>query len=42
VNGEIAVWGSQADADATIGLLARGAQWLADGAQVAMPEEDKP
>lgn len=30
LSGEITAWGSQPDADATIGLFMRGASWLAN------------
>jgi len=39
-NGEIVVWGNKPDADAVLGLLARGATWLADSEQVSDPVED--
>lgn len=34
LSGEIAVWGSQPDADQVVGLLMRGANWLASMEQV--------
>lgn len=40
VNGDIEVLSSQADADAAIGLLMRGVNWLASGEQV--DEHDVP
>lgn len=39
VSGQVRVWGSQPDADAAIGLMMRGASFLASAQQVHMDEE---
>lgn len=41
LNGSIEVFGSQADADLTIALLFRGANWLADSVQVEEPADER-
>lgn len=40
IDGELAVFGSAADGDTTIGLLVRGMNWLAEAHQVAHKEDD--
>ncbi len=37
IDGEIHVWGSPVGSDAVIGLLMRGANWLAERTEVAAP-----
>ncbi len=41
LKGELCLWGSQADADAVLGLLVRGLNWLAEKQQVPMDEDQE-